>query len=333
MRFLFRLALIVCTSGAVLWSCARPAEKAAQPQPTPKSAAAPGVIPVYDGALAMTLLERQVAFGPRAVGTPAHEACRAWLLQELRASMDHAELQEFTATSYEGTTMQMANVYASFAPEKSDRILLCAHWDSRPRADQDKDPAKQNQAIAGANDGASGVGVLLALSRVFRNNPPPIGIDIVFFDGEDYGKGGEIDRYCLGSRHFAKHLPSNFHAQAAILLDLVGDRNAVFEQDPASVFFARDIVNDLWSAAHQVHANQFVNNQGKEVFDDHMPLNIAGIRTVDIIDAGLIGNEDPDPRRRYWHTTGDTPENCSAATLQAVGSTLMQYLYTPRSGQ
>jgi glutaminyl-peptide cyclotransferase len=223
--------------------------------------------------------------------------------------------------------LNLANIIGSFNMQSPQRIMLCAHWDSRPRADQEKDKALQLHAIPGANDGASGVAVLLELAQIFKSMPPPIGIDIVFFDGEDYGKESDIDMYCLGSQYFANHLPPNFHPQYGVLLDMVGDKDAVFRREEVSTEYAQGVCDLLWGAAQAVHARTFLNAAGPGITDDHVPLNRAGIQTADIIDAGLIGDQDPNPRRHYWHTLRDTPDNCSPETLHDVGMTLLYFIF------
>lgn len=197
----------------------------------PASADRPAIVaPSFNGDTAFQYLVKQVNFGPRAPMTAAHDSCLAYITHELGKYTDNIAIQQFTLPGYDGVQLNLTNVIASFNPKMTQRVLLCAHWDSRPRADEEKDKTLQSKAIPGANDGASGVGVLLELARLFKNAPPPVGVDIVLFDGEDYGKESDIDNYCLGSSYFAQHLPQGFHPQCGVLLDLVGDKNAIFRK-------------------------------------------------------------------------------------------------------
>ncbi|HZV11919.1 MAG TPA: M28 family peptidase [Candidatus Kapabacteria bacterium] len=315
----FLAAFISCSNNNTR---SKPAE-----QQTSAAQAAPSV-PSFDGDAAFRYLVRQVDFGSRAPMTAAHDSCLAYLTQELSQYTSNVALQQFTVPGYNGVQLNLTNVIASFNPKATQRVMLCAHWDSRPRADEEKDTALQSKAIPGANDGASGVGVLLELARIFKDNPPPMGVDIILFDGEDYGKETDIDNYCLGSSYFAGHLPAGFHPECGVLLDMVGDKDAIFRKEETSMRYANDICNEIWGAAQMVHATTFVNAPGDGITDDHVPLNAVGIPTVDIIDAELVGNRGTNPRRKYWHTLRDTPDQCSPATLHDVGATLLEFLYT-----
>lgn len=320
----FTLAISFATL-IVLASCSK---EQVRTNPAPEQQAVTAqTVPIFDGARAFALLESQVAFGPRVFGTTAHDECLRFLMDTLAKYADHVDALPFDQPTYEGGTQHLTNVFATIGAEKVQRVFLCAHWDSRPRADEEKDVANQSKPIPGANDGASGVAILLEIARLLKANPPPIGVDIAFFDGEDYGTSSDIDKFCLGSKYFSKFLPPGFHSQKGILLDLVGDKEAVFKQDAASIYYARDVVNAVWAAAKRANAKSFIDAPGPEIMDDHIALNDIGVRTIDIIDAELVGNRSPNPRRRYWHTLGDTPENCSAAMLSEVGSTLLQYIY------
>jgi Zn-dependent M28 family amino/carboxypeptidase len=200
--------------------------------------------------------------------------------------------------------------------------LLCAHWDTRPRAEQDPDKSKRNKPILGANDGASGVAVLLELASLLRTKAPPIGIDIALFDGEDYGAEGDHANYLLGSRYFAKNRPSSYLPRFGVLLDMVGDKNLELPKEGFSVRYAPGVVNLVWSTARELGISQFVDAAGEDIIDDHLPLNEAGIPTIDLIDFNY-----PDPTNRFWHTHQDIPENCSPESLEAVGAVLVHVLY------
>jgi len=182
--------------------------------------------------------------------------------------------------------------------------------------------------IPGANDGASGTAVLLHLAEIFADAKPDIGVDLVFFDAEDYGKEGEEAMYCIGSKYFAANLAPSYKPFFGVLLDLVGDHEAVFPQEENSVRFAGDIVKLIWSSAATLGIPNFKVKAHGAILDDHMPLNTtAGIKTANIIDAELIGHKSLNSRRQYWHTHGDTPANCSPSTLGRVGKVLLHVVY------
>ncbi len=287
-------------------------------------------LPAFSGQGAYDYVAKQVAFGTREPQSSGAKKAIAFYLEELGNYADYVNPQEFTHTGYNGETLNLTNIVASFNPDAGVRILLCAHWDSRPRADWDPDSTKHSHPILAANDGASGVAVLLELAKVFKENPPPIGVDIVLFDGEDYGNSDidNLDQYFLGARHFSKNLPAGYRPAFGILLDMVGDKEAEFTKEAYSMKYAEPFVNALWSAALQMGLNRFKQRRGKGVQDDHLMLNeIAGIPTLDIIDGDLVGHESSDPRRHYWHTHKDNMDNISTSTLEEVGRLLTYTVY------
>jgi glutaminyl-peptide cyclotransferase len=281
-------------------------------------------IPTFKGKAAFAYLLKQTDFGPRNPNSGGHEACLGFLEETLRRSADQVRLQHFTHRGY-GEELWLTNVVASFRPELQERILLCAHWDTRPRADMDENRMRANQPIPGANDGASGVAVLLHLADLMKASPPPVGVDIVFFDGEDYGLEGNLSNYLLGSRFFAAEKPSDYRPRFGILLDMVGDKSLELPKEQNSIHLAPDIVELVWNTAHELGIKQFSSKVGEEIFDDHLPLNRAGIKTVDIIDFNY-----PDQTNRFWHTHEDVPDHCSAKSLEAVGTVLTHIVYTQR---
>jgi hypothetical protein len=294
--------------------------------PSAETLKAAEVIPVFDGKKALGFLQAQTDFGPRDAGSQGHEACLHYLQHQMKEFADTVRLQAFTARGYDGTELHFTNVVSSFNPGATTRILLLAHWDSRPRADQDPDPSKRNQAILGANDGASGVAVLMEIARHLRSHPPAIGVDILFDDGEDYGKEGDTRNYLLGTRYFSKHLPPGFNPRFGILLDMVGDRQLELQKEPYSLQYAADVVDLVWSAATDLGVYQFTSAVQRAVLDDHLPLNEVGIKTIDIIDFNY-----PDTSNRFWHTTNDTPDKCSPESLEAVGKVLTYVIYRKSS--
>lgn len=306
--------------------------KGEKPQSTPESQQAKQlqqpaqvVIPHFDEKRSFDYLLKQVSFGPRNPNSKGHRDCLAYLAADLRAKADKVELQSFSLNGYSGETLQLTNIIAAFKPDAAQRILLCAHWDTRPRAEQDENKSRRNEPILGANDGASGVAVLLEVASLLKSTPPSIGVDIVLFDGEDYGYEGDLSNYLLGSRYFADHKPQSYSPRFGILLDMVGDTFLEIPKEQHSMRYAPDIVDLVWRTAHALGYPQFVNETGEDVTDDHLPLNEVGIKTIDLIDFDY-----PDPTNRYWHTHQDTPEHCSAESLGAVGTVITNVVYSQR---
>jgi len=324
MRFLLLLLLLL-----VISCNGRPMARADQPE-TPSAPAGSqtgGTQPAqddthaviysahFDEDAAWAYLVKQVSFGPRVPGSKSHTACRRYLEQELLKYCDSVERQEFT-TKLSGQDTKLYNIIGSFRPDAARRILLCAHWDSRPTADQNPEGTR-NQPIDGANDGASGVAVLLELARVFKDNPPPLGVDIVMFDGEDYGPS--VANMFLGSKYFASRLLDS-QARAynyGILLDMVGDRNLDIRPEGNSEAVAGSIYAIAVEVSRDMGYLAFKESGALNIQDDHLPLQARGIRVYDFIDF----NYD------YWHTTKDTADKCSKDSLEAVGRTVENIVY------
>ena len=222
-----------------------------------------------------------------------------------------------------GEVLNMTNIIGSFYPEKVTRLILCAHWDTRPFADRDR-PRNQHLPILGANDGASGVAVLLEMARQIQQAEPPVGIDIVLFDGEDYGREGDLDNYCLGSRYFVANNVKYF-PKYAVLLDMIGDAQLSLPVEGYSKHYAPAVVQQVWTIAEKLGIYQFESEVRNYVFDDHVILNEGGIPAIDIIDF-----EYPNTSHRFWHTLEDTPDKCSAKSLKVVGDVLMELIYNER---
>jgi glutaminyl-peptide cyclotransferase len=285
-------------------------------------------IPKFDGVNAYNEVAEQVNFGPRDPGSKGHRETLNYIQNELKKYTNHVELQNFTYSGYDSTVLSLTNIIAKFNPEKKNRIMFFAHWDTRPRAEHATKPALRDKPILGANDGASGCGVLLELARILKNNKINYGIDLVFLDGEDYGKEHDLNNFCLGSKHFAENYPTDKLPAFGVLLDLVGDKQAVFEREGNSDKFAPSVVSLIWNIAQQLNSTVFSQDGGPEIYDDHIPLNQAGIVTVDIIDADLVGADTPIKRRNYWHSENDTMVNISKDTLQQLGDVLTYLIYS-----
>lgn len=274
---------------------------------------------------AYSYVARQVAFGPRVPNTEAHRQCGEWLTSELRRHGAKVTEQKMDLKAFDGTVLKSRNIFGQYNPEADKRILLFAHWDSRPWADQDPDPSKRKEAVDGANDGASGVGVLLEIARQLNIKKPGIGVDILFVDAEDWGTDGDEDSWAMGARHFVENPPvENYFPDAAILLDMVGGKGATFCREYFSEQAAPQVAQALWGiAASRGYGSIFLNQLGGAVTDDHVQLIKHGIPAVDIIE---YHPEDEIGFNRHWHTTTDNMDNIDPATLKAVGETVMEYV-------
>lgn len=293
-------------------------------------------VPVFDADSAYRYIQKQVDFGPRVPNTKAHKACANHLAAQLEKFGAKVIKQEADLVAYDGTLLKACNIIGSYQPDNKRRIALFAHWDSRPWADNDPDEKNHHTPILGANDGASGVGVLLEIARQIQQKQPELGIDIIFFDAEDYGEPQFSDgdhkeeSWCLGSQYWA-HMPhvANYNARFGILLDMVGGKDATFYKEGHSEKYAADVNKKVWKAAKRLgYERNFVNNDGGFTTDDHLFVNrIAQIKTIDIVPS--------DPSGKYsfnetWHTINDNMEHIDRSTLKAVGQTVLEVLYNEK---
>lgn len=288
---------------------------------------------VFNGDSAYAFVGRQVQFGPRVPNTEAHRACARYLANTLERFCDTIYLQKVLLTAFNGDRLQASNIIGVFNPKQTKRLLLFAHWDSRPYSDQDIDVRNHYKPIDGADDGASGVGVLLEIARQISLKKIKIGVDIIFFDAEDYGVPNFInskmkDTYCLGSQYWAKkpHV-ANYKAEYGILLDMVGSRNATFYKELHSMRNAKSIVERVWSTAQNKGFEKFfINETTGAITDDHIyVIEGRGIPCIDIINCDAAS---PHGFGYYWHTQQDRMDNISQETLEAVGQTIMEVIYT-----
>ncbi len=289
-------------------------------------------VPSFNADSAFNFVATQVGFGPRVPNTEAHRACADWLAETLGRFSDTLYIQEARVRAFDGTVLNIRNIIGAFRPERRHRILLCAHWDSRPFADWDEDPAMHYEPIDGANDGASGVGVLLEVARQLAGNPIGPGVDIIFFDAEDYGKheaatGANGDSWALGSQYWARNPHrSGYEASYGILLDMVGARDATFKREGFSMLYAPTVVRKVWATAGRLgYGHHFTDRDGTYVTDDHYYVNtIRNIPTINIIH---LDDSTPHGFFPQWHTRGDRLDIIDPNTLKAVGRTVLTVLF------
>ena len=281
---------------------------------------------------AYVYVSRQVAFGPRVSGTEGNVKCREYIISVLqRHGAGKLEVQEGEMTAFNGQRLPIANIMASYSPEKEDRVLLLAHYDTRPWADSDNYEENRLKPVLGANDGASGVAVLLEIARQLKDKEAPIGVDLLFVDAEDYGQASGFsthdDSWCLGTQYWVQNMPyaSDSLPRYAILLDMVGGLGAQFHREYFSDREASKIVDKVWAMARNSgYGDIFVNQNGGAVVDDHLFINKAGIPAIDIIESknSTTGTFAP-----TWHTVNDNLENIDRTSLKAAGQTVLNLIY------
>ena len=279
---------------------------------------APSLEESFDEERAWDHLLAMCSLGTRVPGSDGHRACLAYIDEHLRTYCPDVRHQSFRHDLGYGA-VTLTNVIASFSPRQGDRICLAAHWDTRHVADRDPDPANRSTPIIGANDGASGTAVLLEIARILSKNPPGVGIDLLFFDGEDSGTEGEPTSFCIGSQHFAATCPS-YRPRYGILLDMIGDRDLVITRERYSQRHCPDLMDRIWRTAEKMGVTAFVDKPGPVMYDDHIPFLERGISFVDIIDFDYP----------YWHTLDDTPEHCSPQSLGDVGRVVCRVISAER---
>ena len=280
-------------------------------------------VPNFDKGNAFRYLVEQCEFGPRNPGSNGYKQCLDYLQKTLSGFADTILLQPFVLDDLVNEkSYDLTNIIARFKVGDPQQLLIGAHWDTRPWADEDPDTEKRNDPIIGANDGASGVAVILELARILNASPPPIGITLVLFDGEDMGRSGTPKSYAQGSLAFAKDLPIE-KPDEAIILDMIGDAELHIPIERYSYQQNRQLVKKLWGLAKVLNLDAFESRIEYSIYDDHVPLWAeAEIPAVDIIDFNY-----PNSYANYWHTTQDLPENCSAESLGQVGTLLVHYIY------
>ncbi len=320
------ISLVVLT----IFSCdnKQNSKPAAQPAPQAKQV----VIPQFNADSAYNYVAKQLEFGPRVPGSEAHKQCAEWFIDFFNDKADTVYVQDFRTRLYNGNGIDGKNIIAAFNPEAKKRILLAAHWDSRPFADHDPDEKNWNTPIDGANDGASGVGVLMEIARLMKETPTNVGVDIILFDLEDYGAPYYLnlmtnDDWALGSQYWSKnpHI-YNYRAYFGILLDMVGAPNAKFPKEYYSQQFAPALSNDVWRIAREIgYSDYFTNELGHPINDDHIYVNVhARIPMIDIIH---LENNSESSFYPYWHTVKDNIEQIDPKTLGMVGDVVVNVIY------
>ena len=324
------LAVTALMTGGAFISCGNSQKNSQQIE---ESEAAIVQAPAFNADSAYAYIAAQVQFGPRVPNTEAHRRCGDYLAAQLEKFGAKVYNQHADLVAYNGTILKSRNIIGAYQPENKKRVMLCAHWDSRPYADQDE-KSNHQKPIDGANDGASGVGVLLEIARQIQQQAPQIGIDLIFFDSEDYGTPDfyegtyKPDTWCLGSQYWGRipHVP-DYKARFGILLDMVGGENSVFLKEGYSEEFAPDINKKVWKAAKKAgYGKTFIDERGDTITDDHLFINrLARIKTIDIIPN--------DPETGFpptWHTIHDNMDHIDKNTLKAVGQTVLEVIYNEK---
>jgi Zn-dependent M28 family amino/carboxypeptidase len=294
-------------------------------------------IPNFNADSACQYTRQQVDFGPRVPNTPAHVACGDYFVRTLKRFGANVTEQKAILQNYAGTRLNARNIIASYQPENINRILLFAHWDTRPFADHDPNPENWRTPIDGANDGAGGCGVLLEVARQLQLKQPAIGVDLILFDAEDWGAPlfesnipHPENSYCLGSAHWAKnpHTPG-YNARYGILLDMVGAPDATFYKERYSVRYASRILNKVWETAQSAgFGRYFIQAEGGFIEDDHV--QVIRHRNIPCIDIIHLDPNGETGFGHYWHTLHDSMDNVSKETLYAVGQTLLLVIYNEK---
>lgn len=275
--------------------------------------------PRFDQDRAFRRLQELCAFGPRNHDSAGKAKAEEWIqssLKEAGAEVSVHTFQHIPRGSNQSTTFR--NIIGRLGTQQTKRIMIATHYDTRATADKDSDPLRRNEPIAGANDGGSGVAVLLEMAALWKEQPPPVGIDLIFFDGEDFGAGDNLDDYFLGSRAWLRDHP-DYRPAWGVVLDMVGDADLRIAKEKNSLLLAPSVVERVWNAAGRVGSRAIVDERGGLVYDDHTAFLDRGIPVVLLIDF----------KYQWFHTTSDTPDKCSASSLGQVGRAVMEAVEAP----
>ena len=284
---------------------------------------------VFNADSAYAYVQRQCDFGPRVPNSEAHRECGDWMAAELRSRGANVTEQRMKLKAFDGTMLDARNIIAEFYPEKERRVLLLAHWDCRPWADNDPNPDNHRKPVDGANDGASGTGVLLEMARLLQSHEPSIGVDILLVDAEDWGEtDGDESSWALGTQHWLQYPHRKGYAmpEYGILLDMVGTENPCFAMEATSMYYAPDIMSKVWNTASALgYGHIFQGREAGAIIDDHLFINeTRGIPTIDIIHYETSSGTGFFP---HWHTRMDNMDNISAHTLKIVGDVVLAVVY------
>ena len=328
-KYLFAFIALV-----MIYSCGSDGAIATKPKTDSTPKTTPVKIPAFNADSSFAYIEKQLSFGPRVPGTNTHTACKDWFVSKFESFGAEVIEQDFEASFYTGTKATATNIIAQFKPKHNKRIILAAHWDTRMFGDQDEDPAMRDKPIPGADDGGSGVGILLEIGRLLSEYPIDMGIDIILFDAEDQGKSGDgpAEYWCLGSQYWSKNKhKSNYQAQYGILLDMVGAKNPNFGQDEYSLRFAGPQVKKLWDMAQRMgYGDMFVNQKTNGLIDDHVFVNtIAKIPMLDIINRSANSESS---FQKCWHTHCDDISVIDKRSLKVVGQVVTAAIYKESTG-
>lgn len=328
----FKIVPLLSLIAVILVSCG--GEDKSKPTKTKKAKPEIHVnVPDFNSDSAFKYIADQVAFGPRIPNTSAHNACAIYLTNKLSQFTDTVVVQKFKVRAYDETILNGKNIIGSINPDASKRVLLCAHWDSRPYADHDPNPSNHRVPFDAANDGASGIGVLLEIARQMWISKPNIGIDFIFFDTEDYGPPQDLNKmgaeyWGLGSQYWSKNLHDpDYKAHYGILLDMVGAKDATFFMEGFSLEYASQVLKKVWNTGKDLgFDNYFLFENGGYIDDDHKYVNMyADIPTIDIIHQ--VKDTPGSSFFKHWHTTGDDMSTIDKQTLKVVGQTVLTVCY------
>ena len=297
----------------------------------------PVAVPKFERDSAFAFVAKQVSFGPRVPNSEAQKRCKDWLVGQFTAYGLKVTEQPFTAKAYTGQQLNGVNIIAQYKPEATKRIFIASHWDSRHIADSPLSTERKDEPILGADDGGSGVGIILEIARALQANPADIGVDLILYDAEDYGDDNDDtpnpNSWCLGSQHWSRNLvPASYRPKYGILLDMVGAKGTKFTKEGVSMNFAPTVMNKVWKTAQNLgYPNYFVEEKSGAVTDDHYFVNtIANIPMIDII--GKSG-ETQTGFGAHWHTHNDDMDIIDVRALRAVGQTLLEVIYQEAAGR
>jgi hypothetical protein len=291
----------------------------------------------FSGDSALAYARTQVGFGPRVPGGAGHRRAGDWIVAQMRARADSVEVQTWIHVTQRGDTLPMRNILARFRPGVPERVLYVTHWDTRPTADNDRNLGARQRPIPGANDGASGVGLFVALADALKSTPPTVGVDLLFVDGEDYGEFEDASDttknkdVLIGSQYYASRMPPAYKPIYGVVWDMIGDKSLQLYPEGHSMSAAPEVVSRVWGTAQELgYGKYFINEPKSGITDDHLPFIRKGLRVIDVIDIDYCSDGSTgctaDATRNLHHTQDDTIDKISAKSLQIVGDVALTLL-------